>query len=492
VISLPANLGGYRLLTTLGAGGMATVYEGEHLALQKRVAVKVLRPELAASPDMRARFLREGVAASRIRHPHVVDITDVGEHEGMPYLVMELLDGEGLDAVMERAGKLTVLRAVDILLPLLAALGDAHRAGVVHRDLKPDNIFLARTAQGHAVPKILDFGISRLFGRSAAQLTAQSQILGTPDFMSPEQARGEEEVGPASDQFSIAVVLFECLTGALPHPPDTSIIRVLRTVAFGEVIPPTAYVPDFDSDLEAVLMRALAPLPAARFPNIEDFGAALLPFATPRGRAAFVSLTARHELELEEEPVSGGIFLTDPIRRTPRRGTHVEPARAMLLSRVEPLHGVAPMRASEALRSAPRVPAPPGSSRWERMAPWWAVGAGAVALALVLVLVISDDFTRHADTPLAEVIVTPASVPLASVEARRVGASALERVEDVVIRVVPSSAAIALGDVAVAVGEYRGPAPREETLVTVHAPGFVRHQFLLSGPVRREITLHAD
>jgi serine/threonine-protein kinase len=509
MIHLPAKLGAYQLLRALGTGGMATVYEAEHLGLQKRVAVKVLRPELAASADMRARFLREGIAASRIRHPHVVDITDVGESGGMPYLVMELLDGEPLTDVMERAAKLPVRRAVDILLPLLAALGDAHRAGVVHRDIKPDNIFLARTQQGHALPKILDFGISRLFGRSAAQLTAQSQILGTPDFMSPEQARGEEKVGPASDQFSMAVVLFECLTGALPHPADVSIVRVLRAVAFGEVIAPSAYEPAFDPALEAVLMRALAPLPEARFPSVEAFGTALLPFASPRGQAAFLALTGGHDIALEPEPVSGGIFLADPSARTPRAGgTSLDALRPTRVEAAAATHDAVDARATT-VRPPPAGPvpaparavtAPVPSTRppLSRNAPRWAVAMGAATLATVLVIVLGARWNQAPVEPRVEPLDTHAVLEAPALGAPVAGASpaaptAAEApvLDEVVVRATPSSAVIELGGVAVAVGEYRGAASSEPTLVTIHAPGFVRHQFLLHGTARREITLRA-
>ncbi|MBK6810105.1 MAG: serine/threonine protein kinase [Sandaracinaceae bacterium] len=156
------SLGRYELVRRIGSGGMAEVYEAVHRGLKKTVAIKVLLPEVAGNDDLRARFLREGEAASRIQHPHVVDVTDVGEDGGIPYLVMELLVGETLTEVIEGSKRLSVPRSLDILLPIAAALSEAHRRGVVHRDLKPDNIFIARTANGKAVPKLLDFGVSKL------------------------------------------------------------------------------------------------------------------------------------------------------------------------------------------------------------------------------------------------------------------------------------------------------------------------------------------
>lgn len=503
------TLGAYRLLRALGAGGMATVYEAEHLGLQKRVAVKVLRPELAASADMRARFLREGVAASRIRHPHVVDITDVGEHDGTPYLVMELLEGESLADVIERATKLPVRRAVDIILPVIAALGDAHRAGVIHRDLKPDNLFLARNAQGQAVPKLLDFGISRLFGRSAAQLTTRSQVLGTPDFMSPEQARGEEKVGPASDQFSLAVVLYECLTGELPHPPDTSIVRVLRAVAFGAVIPPSAHEPIFDPQLEAVLMRALSPRPEDRFAAIEDLGRALLPFASARGRAAFTALTAHDDPGLPE-PVSGGIFLPNPSARTPRHGSLYPEASRPTVEHGAPSHPApdppdpidgrattvrpAPLLALDVAEpSAPTSPlpsAPPRGAPTFARAAGWAMLAVAATLVSVLAIIVAVRLTPMRADP--SLVITPTTVMPSLAPTSAPIAPGAVPIDEVVIQASPASAVIELDGVPVAVGAYRGAAPAGEALITVHAPGFVRRQFLLRGPVHREISLRAE
>jgi serine/threonine protein kinase len=154
--------GQYELVRRIGSGGMAEVYEAVHRGLKKTVAIKVLLPDVAENADLRARFLREGEAASRIQHPHVVDVTDVGEHEGVPFLVMELLSGDTLTRVIREHRQLSLARALDVLLPIAAALSEAHRKGVVHRDLKPDNIFIARTSGGKVVPKLLDFGVSKM------------------------------------------------------------------------------------------------------------------------------------------------------------------------------------------------------------------------------------------------------------------------------------------------------------------------------------------
>src|SRR5688572_7198589 len=152
-------LGKYRVVRLIGEGGMGAVYEGIHLEIGKRVAIKTMSPTLAAIPDARARFLREAQLTSRVRHPHAVDITDVGSEGGHTYLVMEFLEGDDLARHIERRGPLPIDEIADIMLPVLAAVTAAHDEGIIHRDLKPQNIFLSQTRDGAIVPKVLDFGI---------------------------------------------------------------------------------------------------------------------------------------------------------------------------------------------------------------------------------------------------------------------------------------------------------------------------------------------
>src|SRR5450755_3731123 len=168
----------YRIVRMLGQGGMGSVYEAVHLGLKKRFAIKTLLPSLAQSPEAQARFLREGEAASRMNHPNVVDVTDVGTEGGVPYLVMEYLEGETLGDFSARRGPLDVAVAVDLLLPAISAVAAGHDEGVIHRDLKPQNIFLARSAWGEPVPKILDFGVSKLLGGDNPALTGTMAVLG--------------------------------------------------------------------------------------------------------------------------------------------------------------------------------------------------------------------------------------------------------------------------------------------------------------------------
>ncbi|MEZ4408848.1 MAG: serine/threonine-protein kinase [Polyangiales bacterium] len=269
----------------IGRGGMGAVYEAEHADLEKRVALKTLHPHMAREAEARARFLREGRAASRIRHPNVVEVFDVGQHDdGTLYLVMEHLVGEDLSTLISREGPLDPERLVDLLLPVVAAVATAHEEKVVHRDLKPENIFLARTRNGAAQPKVLDFGISKVVDtRSDLRITGNRAMLGTPVYMSPEQARGEA-VDARSDQYAMGVILYEATTGRLPFDAD-ELIPLIHAIASGTHTPPRALRPDLPAEFEAVIERAMSRDASARYESMHALGRALLPFASRTNRA---------------------------------------------------------------------------------------------------------------------------------------------------------------------------------------------------------------
>jgi serine/threonine protein kinase len=283
-LSPGTRLGKYEIVRLLGAGGMGSVYEAAHTEIGKRVAVKVLSPAVAAVPGARARFLREAQLTSRVRHPNIVDVTDMGSDAGQTYLVMEFLRGEDLAQRLARTGPLPSQELVDIMLPVCSAVVEAHDAGVTHRDLKPQNIFLA--AARHSIqPKVLDFGISKgndIVG--SGTLTGTGTMIGTPFYLAPEQIIDSRAAGPQSDQYALGVIMYECLTGNRPFEAE-SIFIVFQAIVLGRPAPLRRSRPDIPAALENVVLRAMHVDPNARFGSTKDLGRALLPFASSRARA---------------------------------------------------------------------------------------------------------------------------------------------------------------------------------------------------------------
>jgi eukaryotic-like serine/threonine-protein kinase len=369
VTPAPPRFGRYTLLRPIGRGGMGAVYEAEHVHLGKRVALKTLHAPALAEAESVARFLREGRAAARVRHPHVVDVTDVGVEDGVPYLVMELLDGEDLAAKLRREAPLPVTEALDLLLPVMAAVDAMHAAGVVHRDLKPENLFLAR-ALGRVVPKVLDFGVARPDDAPRAA-SSRGDLVGTPFYLSPEQvdgARGDAR----SDQHALAVVLYECLCGRRPYDAPT-LLGLLATIREGRRDDPRALRPDLPAGLCAALAVAMNPLPSQRFARVRDFAEALLPDASPRAREAWESAVERPVLPLapappDDAPPPMGVETRrdgSPAPPTPQprpRSVRAAVVSAALLS-LAVLVGIAARRppppAVTVLAPAPSLPLPP-------------------------------------------------------------------------------------------------------------------------------------
>jgi serine/threonine-protein kinase len=248
----------YRLLQRIGAGGMGTVYRAQHLLLRREVALKLLASELTRDPVMRERFLREAQATHMLRHPNIVEVFDVALDGSRVFLVMELLEGDGLASWLG-AGPIDVVRTLRVVRPVVAALARAHSLGVVHRDIKPENVFIARQPEGDAVVKVLDFGIAYL--RHEARLTAPGEVFGTPEYLAPEIARGEDCV-PASDLYAVGVMLFEMVTGTQPFDGDlTQLIAHHRSTPAPSA---RARNPEIPAELDALIARLLQKDPAAR------------------------------------------------------------------------------------------------------------------------------------------------------------------------------------------------------------------------------------
>ena len=268
--------GKYRLGRLIGEGGMGAVYEAEHEGLRAKVAVKLLSEHGSLDQKSVARFRREARAMGAIRHENVVSVMDTGtDEDGIPFLVMELLEGESLAAMLRRERSLSPGLSCWISSQILAGLGAAHQQGVVHRDLKPGNIFIARQSDGTHKVKILDFGISKLGGDSATlNVTAEGALVGTPNFMAPEQITGEAPLDARVDIYAVGVLLYRMVTGRLPYVGKTP-DELYRKVLAGQVTPPRRRNPDLPPELEAVILKAMALDRNARYQDAAGFRAAL-------------------------------------------------------------------------------------------------------------------------------------------------------------------------------------------------------------------------
>jgi serine/threonine-protein kinase len=270
--------GKYKLLRLLGDGGMGSVYEASHEMLGTHVAIKVLHAELVRRSGLMERFLQEARVSAQIRSPHVVQVTDVDRtSEGVAYLVMELLQGEPLSNVVRREGKLVVATACEYTLQILSALEAAHALGVIHRDLKPDNVFLT-FAGGKPVIKLIDFGIAKLKrteeGAQAKNLTVAGMLMGTPEYMAPEQAYAADKVDVRADLYSVGAMLYEMLSGRTPVSGEDPRVVVLK-VERGEVTPLVHAAPNVPPEVAGFVHRAMAPRPDVRFANATEMRLAL-------------------------------------------------------------------------------------------------------------------------------------------------------------------------------------------------------------------------
>jgi serine/threonine protein kinase len=339
--------GKYRLMRLIGEGGMGSVFEAVHEYLGSAVALKFLNLELARRAGLVARFLQEARVSASIRSPHVVLVSDVDQTpDGLPYLVMELLEGESLQAVLTRSGRLPRATALDFAAQVLNGLEAAHAKGVVHRDLKPDNVFVVPTQQGPLL-KLLDFGIAKLRTSEDFQrgLTRPGALMGTPEYMAPEQAISADLADHRADLFSVGVLLFEMLTGTRPVTGDDPRVMAASVLA-GQVRSLRELDPDAPEALAAVLQRALAGRIEDRFQSAAEMRTALLPFftlsmnaaggrpshlqptPTPSGTAPAPPMQASHRPPPtqpgDDAPVGGGVAPTLPPSEPPRTAPPVQ------------------------------------------------------------------------------------------------------------------------------------------------------------------------
>jgi serine/threonine protein kinase len=380
--------GRYRLDALLGEGGMGEVWAATHTVTRRAVALKFLKDGLRNKVGLRQRFMREASTASALKHPNVVEILDVFDLEDRtPVLVMELLHGETLGMKLGRDARLSVEETAALLLPVCSAVGTGHALGIVHRDIKPDNIFLARTADETKV-KVLDFGIAKLTaehyleGGRSALITDTGSMLGTPCYMAPEQATGEG-ADHRSDIWSIGVILYECLSGTRPIEGENLAQVVSRLVSAG-IIPLERLAPELPHDVSALVMQMLSRDRARRPQNLGEVGKVLGHYTVARSPAF-------------GPPSLGGPPIDEPESSKSRvkiaTSRSVDPQGATMLS--------SPQVGSSVTVSQPK-PVP----GWRRAAPV----ALLLALVAVVAVVLSNRGSRTTENASSAVPPSPPAV----------------------------------------------------------------------------------
>lgn len=288
---------GWQITRLIGRGGFAEVYAALDVSLRREVAVKTLRHDIEVSPQMLQRFRREAESVARLRHPNIVPIYQVGEGEGIVYFIMPVIEGESLANALIRGGSFSIAETTRVLREVAGALGAAHRMGVVHRDVKPDNIML-EGPERRAV--VMDFGIAKLADAAEARLTGTGLLIGSPHYMSPEQAAGESVLDQRSDEYSLAVVGYQMLAGRMPFE-STSVQSILFKQMTETPPPITQLRADVPPALAAVLARALAKKPDERFQTMEEFAAALPAHDARQGGNARKILDMRTRVDLARD-----------------------------------------------------------------------------------------------------------------------------------------------------------------------------------------------
>ena len=277
MIELGQTVGNYRITAKLGEGGMGAVYLAEHPVIGRKAALKVIHPQHARNHDVVARFVNEASAISRIGHQHIVEVTDFGRTDGGDfYFIMEYLEGQSLSDLIALQAPFAPARALAIAAQIADALVASHAHGVIHRDLKPDNVFVVPREDDPDFVKVLDFGLAKLTNDTAAapHETRAGIVMGTPYYMSPEQCEGSRELDERADVYSLGVVLFEMLTGHLPFGGD-DYAQVLMKQLTMQAPAARSLVPELPEELDVLLARALAKQPDERFPTMEAFREAL-------------------------------------------------------------------------------------------------------------------------------------------------------------------------------------------------------------------------
>lgn len=369
--------GRYRVERKLGEGGMGAVYAGEHLLIQRPVAIKILHPQLATNVDLVRRFLNEARAVTAIRHEHIVDVTDMGQlDDGALFMVLELLDGRDFAALIEEESPLPIARVLHIVDQMCAALELAHGRGIVHRDLKPENVFLVRRGEDPDFVKILDFGIAKILDGDGSGVRTQTGVaMGTLHYMPPEQVQGGKDLDHRADVYAIGVILFRALGGRFPFEGDT-LASLLSKILLDPIPPLRSVRPAAPLELEAIVTRCLSKRAADRFASCAELRAALR--AVPPRVSSAIAFANTAVAPAAEQP------------------TRQRDQDTRAFGDVE-----RPRRATDA--SPPAAPAAPK--------PWIALAAGAAVLGALAIVgtVLALGSSRPVATPPAPAIAETAA-----------------------------------------------------------------------------------
>jgi serine/threonine-protein kinase len=380
--------GRYRLVRLIGKGGMGSVWLAEHTALHNQVAIKLIASDLGKLGQARARFIREAQLAARIKSAHVVQVHDYGvTDDGQPFIAMEYLVGESLRDRLTRLGRLSCADAARVVSHISRALTHAHKAGLVHRDIKPENIFIAVDADDETA-KVLDFGVAKaadVLSDSSVDPTRTGAMLGTPFYMSPEQAQGLKTVDYRTDLWALGVVAFECITGQIPFTAS-ALGPLIGKIMAGPVPVPSKVAPDvrISPDIDAWMVRALAKDPAQRFASAREMADA---FMIAAGVTASVQPAERTDSDPSALRSTPPQSVTDPLGAT-QLASDVAQAKTQLAADVEqtrtqPAAEVAP---AATIVAVPALSTPAPASRLPWIIAVVVLSAVVVLLAVLLVL----------------------------------------------------------------------------------------------------------
>ena len=455
--------GRYLIETMLGEGGMGVVYLGRHKVIDKRVAIKILRGDMAADSEMVERFLNEARAASSIGNPHIVDISDFGRlDDGSTYFVMEFLDGQGLGDLVANSGVIPVPRLVHIAKQIARGLAAAHARGIVHRDLKPDNIMLIHRGNDHDFVKVLDFGIAKV-SSEAGKLTRAGSVFGTPHYMSPEQAAGVP-VDHRTDIYSLGVILYEMASGKVPFDAD-NFMGILTQHMYKSPAPIRALVPqpqEVPPGLEAIVMKALSKRAELRYASME-------------------------ELAIDLERVEQGMVPEAVQEMMGRSGGFNVPADYF--------------RKQQVPGGPTMLPATPQQLRPRNSALKGAIAAAGTVVILVVGVLVATNLRaspKHvlpatAD-PSGSALPATATAPGSESAAPVTGPDPATLVRPVVVVTVPTDATVFAGTKNLGISPVTIPVPMDGTVkIRIEHPGYVTKEKTLDGSTTREsISLDRD